>query len=105
MCIRDRYIDALPRMVAADGRVHTSFNEMVTTTGRLSSSDPNWQNIPVRTEFGRNIRTCFVPLHECEVFLSADYSQTVSYTHLDVYKRQSLLTLLRWRNLSAITLL
>lgn len=73
--IKSTYIDALPRMVAADGRVHTSFNEMVTTTGRLSSSDPNLQNIPVRTEFGRNIRTCFVPLHEGEVFLSADYSQ------------------------------
>ena len=73
--IKSTYIDALPRMIAQDGRVHTSFNEMVTTTGRLSSSDPNLQNIPVRTEFGRNIRTCFVPLHEGEVFLSADYSQ------------------------------
>ena len=73
--IKSTYIDALPRMVADDGRVHTSFNEMVTTTGRLSSSDPNLQNIPVRTEFGRHIRTCFVPLNEGEVFLSADYSQ------------------------------
>ncbi len=73
--IKSTYIDALPRMVAQDGRVHTSFNEMVTTTGRLSSSDPNLQNIPVRTDFGRRIRTCFVPLHEGDVFLSADYSQ------------------------------
>ena len=73
--IKSTYIDALPRMVAGDGRIHTSFNEMVTTTGRLSSSDPNLQNIPVRTEFGRHIRTCFVPLNDGEVFLSADYSQ------------------------------
>ena len=73
--IKSTYIDALPRMRAEDGRVHTSFNEMVTTTGRLSSSDPNLQNIPVRTDFGRQIRTCFVPLGEEEVFVSADYSQ------------------------------
>lgn len=73
--IKSTYIDALPRMRAGDGRVHTSFNEMVTTTGRLSSSDPNLQNIPVRTDFGRQIRTCFVPLGEGEVFVSADYSQ------------------------------
>ncbi|MDR4015458.1 MAG: DNA polymerase I [Eggerthellaceae bacterium] len=73
--IKSTYIDALPRMRADDGRVHTSFNEMVTTTGRLSSSDPNLQNIPVRTDFGRQIRTCFVPLNEGEVFVSADYSQ------------------------------
>lgn len=73
--IKSTYIDALPRMRAEDGRVHTSFNEMVTATGRLSSSDPNLQNIPVRTDFGRQIRTCFVPLDEGEVFVSADYSQ------------------------------
>ena len=73
--VKSTYIDALPRMRAKDGRIHTSFNEMVTTTGRLSSSDPNLQNIPVRTDFGRQIRECFVPLEEGEVFLSADYSQ------------------------------
>ncbi len=73
--IKSTYIDALPRMRAGDGRVHTQFNETVTTTGRLSSSDPNLQNIPVRTEFGRRIRSCFVPLHEGSRFLSADYSQ------------------------------
>ena len=73
--IKNTYIDALPRMRAADGRVHTQFNETVTTTGRLSSSDPNLQNIPVRTEFGRHIRECFVPLDEGSLFLSADYSQ------------------------------
>ena len=73
--IKSTYIDTLPRLRAGDGRVHTTFNETVTTTGRLSSSDPNLQNIPVRTEFGRQIRTCFVPLAEGELFLSADYSQ------------------------------
>ena len=73
--IKSTYIDALPRMRAGDGRVHTSFNETVTTTGRLSSSDPNLQNIPVRTDFGRQIRECFVPLAPGEKFLSADYSQ------------------------------
>ena len=54
--IKSTYIDALPRMRAGDGRVHTQFHETVTTTGRLSSSDPNLQNIPVRTDFGRRIR-------------------------------------------------
>ena len=73
--IKSTYIDALPRMRADDGRVHTCFNETVTTTGRLSSSEPNLQNIPVRTEFGRQIRECFVPLEKGHKFLSADYSQ------------------------------
>ena len=73
--LESTYIEALPRMRAGDGRIHTSFNETVTTTGRLSSSDPNLQNIPVRSEFGRHIRECFVPLNEGERFVSADYSQ------------------------------
>ncbi len=82
--IKSTYIDALPRLVDASGRVHTTFNETVTATGRLSSSDPNLQNIPVRTEFGRHIRECFVPTDGsarersvCEdwSFISADYSQ------------------------------
>lgn len=73
--IKSTYIDALPRMRGGDGRVHTCFNETVTTTGRLSSSDPNLQNIPVRTEFGRQIRECFVPLEPGHKFVSADYSQ------------------------------
>lgn len=73
--ITSTYIDSLPKMRAADGRIHTVFHETVTVTGRLSSSDPNLQNIPVRTDFGRKIRECFIPLGEEEVFLSADYSQ------------------------------
>lgn len=73
--INSTYIEALPKLRAGDGRVHTHFNAMVTTTGRLSSSEPNLQNIPVRTDFGRKIRECFVPLNPGEVFVSADYSQ------------------------------
>ena len=73
--IKSTYIDALPAQRGEDGRVHTTFHETVTATGRLSSSDPNLQNIPVRTDFGRQIRGCFVPLEAGQVFLSADYSQ------------------------------
>ncbi len=73
--IKSTYIDALPPLRKGDQRIHTQFNETVTTTGRLSSSDPNLQNIPVRTDFGRQIRQCFVPLAPGELFLSADYSQ------------------------------
>ena len=73
--MKSTYLDALPRMRRIDGLVHTSFNQTVTTTGRLSSSDPNLQNIPVRTDFGRRVRACFVPLCEGDVFVSADYSQ------------------------------
>ncbi len=73
--INSTYIEALPRMIAGDGLIHSSFNETVTATGRLSSSDPNLQNIPVRTDFGRKIRECFIPLDDNSVFMSADYSQ------------------------------
>ena len=75
--IKSTYIDALPVIARSydDGRVHTSFNETVTATGRLSSSDPNLQNIPVRTDFGRKIRACFGAINPGDVFLSADYSQ------------------------------
>ena len=69
------YLDALPRLLGDDGRIHTQFNQTVTATGRLSSSDPNLQNIPVRTDFGRRVREAFVPLEPGQVFLSADYSQ------------------------------
>ncbi len=68
------YISKLPSYVAADGRIHTTFRQTVAATGRLSSADPNLQNIPVRTEEGRRIRAAFVPAPGC-VFLSADYSQ------------------------------
>ncbi|HXH90549.1 MAG TPA: DNA polymerase I [Thermoanaerobaculia bacterium] len=72
--LKSTYIDALPQLVAADGRVHTSFNQAVAATGRLSSSDPNLQNIPIRTELGREIRKAFIA-EEGNVLLAADYSQ------------------------------
>jgi DNA polymerase-1 len=69
-------VDALPQMVhPATGRVHASFNQVVAATGRLSSSDPNLQNIPVRSESGREIRAAFLPGHEGWKLLAADYSQ------------------------------
>jgi len=69
------YIDALPLLVnPRTGHIHTSFNQAVTATGRLSSSDPNLQNIPVRGEDGKEIRKCFIPEPGCK-FFSADYSQ------------------------------
>ena len=69
------YIDALPKLIHADtGHIHTSFNQTVTATGRLSSSNPNLQNIPVRGEEGKEIRKAFIPEPGCE-FFSADYSQ------------------------------
>ena len=74
--LKSTYVDALPEMVCPEtGRVHASFNQVVAATGRLSSSDPNLQNIPVRTEEGREIRSAFVPGQEGWVLLAADYSQ------------------------------
>ena len=73
--LRNTYVDALPRLVNPEtGRIHTSFNQTVAATGRLSSSDPNLQNIPIRTELGREIRKGFVAEEGC-LFFGADYSQ------------------------------
>jgi DNA polymerase-1 len=72
--LKGTYVDALPLLVAGDGRVHTTFNQAVAATGRLSSSDPNLQNIPIRTQTGREIRKAFIA-DPGFVLLSADYSQ------------------------------
>lgn len=74
--LKSTYADALGALINPDtGRIHTTFNQAVTSTGRLSSSEPNLQNIPIRTEEGRKIRAVFVPGNEDSVILSADYSQ------------------------------
>ena len=73
--LKSTYVDALPRLVKErTGRVHTSYNQTVTSTGRLSSSDPNLQNIPIKTELGKKIREAFIP-EPGSVILAADYSQ------------------------------
>jgi len=72
--LKSTYIDALPQLVDGQGRVHTSFNQAVAATGRLSSSDPNLQNIPIRTQTGREIRRAFIA-DEGNLLLAADYSQ------------------------------
>ena len=74
--LKSTYVDALPTMIHPEtGRVHTSFNQVVAATGRLSSSDPNLQNIPIRTEEGREIRSAFIAGHSGWKLLAADYSQ------------------------------
>ena len=74
--LKSTYVDALPKLVnPATGRVHTSYNQAVTTTGRLSSSDPNLQNIPIRTSVGRQMRKAFITREADSVLLDADYSQ------------------------------
>ena len=74
--LRSTYVDALPRMVSKlDHRIHTDYRQAVAATGRLSSNNPNLQNIPIRTEKGRQIRGAFVPRGEDFLFMSADYSQ------------------------------
>jgi len=73
--LKSTYVDALPGQVEATGRVHTDYMQTVAATGRLSSNNPNLQNIPIRTERGREVRKAFIPRNENHVLLAADYSQ------------------------------
>jgi len=73
--LKTTYVDKLPKQISAStGRIHTSYHQAVASTGRLSSTDPNLQNIPIRTEEGRRIRQAFIPAYDC-MLLAADYSQ------------------------------
>ncbi len=73
--LKSTYVDAFPSLIhPADGRIHTTLNQTIAATGRISSTDPNLQNIPIRTEMGRRIRRAFIPADGC-VLMSADYSQ------------------------------
>lgn len=72
--LRSTYAEGLAGEIADDGKIHTTFNQMITATGRISSTEPNLQNIPVRVELGRQLRKVFVPAEDC-VYIDADYSQ------------------------------
>lgn len=90
--LKSTYVDALPLLVnPKTGRVHTSFNQAVAATGRLSSNNPNLQNIPIRTERGREVRKAFIPRDENHVLLSADYSQIELRIIADISKEENML--------------
>ena len=73
--LNSTYVEGLKNVIDVDGRIHSSFNQTVTTTGRLSSTEPNLQNIPVKYEMGREIRKVFIPKEKGDILLSCDYSQ------------------------------
>ncbi|OOM74572.1 DNA polymerase I [Clostridium puniceum] len=73
--INSTYIEGLKNVIDEDGHIHSNFNQTVTTTGRLSSTEPNLQNIPIRHELGREIRKVFIPMEESDILVSCDYSQ------------------------------
>ncbi len=90
--LKSTYVDALPQLVnPKTGRVHTSFNQAVAATGRLSSNNPNLQNIPIRTERGREVRKAFIPRDENHVLLSADYSQIELRIIAEISKEENML--------------
>lgn len=88
--LKSTYADAMPALVRPDGRIHTSLNQTVAATGRLSSSNPNLQNIPIRTEIGRDIRRAFIA-PQGRVLLSADYSQIELRLYAHVTKDKELI--------------
>ncbi len=73
--INSTYVEGLKNVIDEDGRIHSNFNQTVTTTGRLSSTEPNLQNIPIKYEMGREIRKVFIPMEETDTIVSCDYSQ------------------------------
>jgi DNA polymerase-1 len=89
--LKSTYVDGLSRLVGPDGRVRTTFEQTVAATGRLSSRNPNLQNIPIRTEWGREIRSCFVAQGPGRVLLSADYSQIELRIMAHLSREESLL--------------
>jgi len=90
--LKSTYVDALPLLInPKTGRVHTSYNQAVAATGRLSSNNPNLQNIPIRTERGREVRKAFIPRDENHVLLSADYSQIELRIIADISKEENML--------------
>jgi DNA polymerase-1 len=90
--LKSTYVDALPLMVnPKTGRVHTSYNQAVAATGRLSSNNPNLQNIPIRTERGREVRKAFIARDENHVLLSADYSQIELRIIAEISKEENML--------------
>ena len=90
--LKSTYVDALPLMVnPKTGRVHTSYNQAVAATGRLSSNNPNLQNIPIRTERGREVRKAFIARDENHILLSADYSQIELRIIADISKDENML--------------
>ncbi|RZK59937.1 MAG: DNA polymerase I [Pedobacter sp.] len=90
--LKSTYVDALPLLVnPKTGRVHTSFNQAVAATGRLSSNNPNLQNIPIRTERGREVRKAFIPRDENHILLSADYSQIELRIIAEISKEENML--------------
>jgi DNA polymerase-1 len=90
--LKSTYVDALPLLVnPKSGRVHTSFNQAVAATGRLSSNNPNLQNIPIRTERGREVRKAFIPRDENHVLMSADYSQIELRIIAEISKEENML--------------